>query len=76
MPVQTRPYCVYCGATAALTPSAIVPDGTLYPGVQMMCANGEACGLRIHEQYHAEARAPECHYCGQPLTGAARPSDA
>ncbi len=64
MTTRTRPYCVYCGAERDLTLSALVPDGTLYPGVQRMCANSEACQKRIHDKYHAEVRAPECQHCG------------
>lgn len=76
MPVKTRPYCVYCGATADLILSALIPDGTLYPGVQRMCADDQACHLRIHVKYHAEVRAPECGYCDMDALSGRGPDHA
>jgi len=62
--VQIRPYCVYCGESIALMPSANVPDGTLYPGVQQMCVNSAGCIMRIHLKYHKNAAEfPECRHC-------------
>lgn len=73
MPAHQRATCVYCGHGRDLTPSCLVPDGTLYPGVQMMCASAEACHLRIHVKYHDGPAWPECVYCQQ--SAAAAPSE-
>ena len=55
--------CVYCGDAAELVTSEVVPDGTLYPGVQMMCLDHGGCLHRIHVQFHQALDCPDCEHC-------------
>lgn len=56
--------CVYCHCgDGKLTPSGMVPDDTVYPGVQMICADGDACIRRIHDRFHQQHPSPECEHC-------------
>jgi hypothetical protein len=64
-PTKIKPHCVYCGAEEDLKPSEMVPDDTLYPGVQLMCKSHEGCLKRIHDKYHIDETefSPDCEHC-------------
>jgi hypothetical protein len=61
--------CLYCWTlrpAAQMARSEMIPDGTAYPGIQMMCASTAACIATIHDRFHLPVDAPmfpDCQHC-------------
>ena len=66
--------CIYClHAGGVMVPSQLAAPYTVYPGIQMMCADSASCRHRIHDLFHGTYPAPECDWCptvpGPPPAG-------
>jgi hypothetical protein len=58
------PFCVFCLArNVPFETTTMVPDDLHYPGIQLMCQDGNACLARMHHLYHESGDWPECTLC-------------